>query len=227
MRNPLEWVWASAQAGMVLAGASPVPICRLHDDARENFIQHLHTLDASDRYLRFGYGASNAQIERYVQNLNLERDRLFGVYGHDLRLLAVAHLAMLETAPDAPCKRVEFGVSVNLSARAKGMGRALYHRCALYARNAGMEQLYIFVLRENTAMVRIAKAAQADMTDQHGELDCWVQLEPATLETRLVEYWEDQRAHMDYQLKSMLSPRHAPSKAEAPSTAPAPAETVA
>lgn len=204
MMNPLQWVWASAQAGATLVGASPVPIRSLHAGHREALLAHLLTLDVSDRHLRFGYAASDAQIARYVETLDFERDRFFGVFSPDLRLMAMAHLATL--GPDALTQRkqAEFGVSVEVAARSQGMGRALYARCAMHARNAGIDDLYIFVLRENTAMLRIARSAQAEITGDHDELDCWVTLSPATMETRLAEFWEEQRAQVDYQIKQAL-----------------------
>lgn len=221
MMNPLQWVWASAQAGATLVGASPVPIRSLHAGHRDAVLAHLLTLDASDRYLRFGYAASDAQIARYVETLDFERDRFFGVFSPDLRLMAMAHLAMLEPDALTQAKQAEFGVSVELAARSKGMGRALYTRCALNARNTGIENLYIFVLRENTAMLRIAKSARAQITGDHGELDCWVTLQPGTVETRVSEYWEEQRAQVDYQLKQVM-PSEAPKPAPSSESANAP-----
>ena len=206
MINPLQWVWASAQTGAALVGASPVPIRSLHAGHREAILTHLHRLDSNDRYLRFGYAASDAQITRYVDSLDFQRDRFFGVFGPDLRLLAMSHLAMLGGAGDTQRAQAEFGVSVETSARAQGMGRALYTRSAMHARNADIQDIYIYVLRENTAMVRIATSAGADITGDHGELDCWVHLQPATVETRFTEYFEEQRAQVDYHLK-MASPQ--------------------
>lgn len=205
MINPLQWVWASAQTGAALVGASPVPIRSLHAGHREAILTHLQRLDCNDRYLRFGYAASDAQIARYVEYLDFQRDRFFGVFGPDLRLLAMSHLAMLGGVGDGQRAQAEFGVSVETSARAQGMGRALYTRSAMHARNADIQELYIYVLRENTAMVRIAESAGAAISGDHGELDCWVQLQPSTVETRFTEYCEEQRAQVDYHLK-MASP---------------------
>ena len=204
MMNPLQWVWASAQAGATLVGASPVPIRSLHAGHREAVRTHLLHLDTNDRHLRFGYAASDAQISRYVDSLDFVRDRFFGVFGHDTQLLAMAHLAMLPSQAQTQRRQAEFGVSVEARARAQGMGRALYNRAALHARNAGIGALYIFVLRENTAMLRIARAAHAEITGDHDELDCWATLPPATMETRLAEFWEEQRAQVDYQIKQAL-----------------------
>lgn len=227
MMNPLQWVWASAQVGASLVGASPVPIRSLHAGHREAVRIHLHKLDANDRHLRFGYAASDAQISRYVDSLDFEHDRFFGVFGHDAQLLAMAHLAMLPPNALTQHKQAEFGVSVEARARAQGMGRALYNRAALHARNVGIAALYIFVLRENTAMLRIARAAHAEITGDHDELDCWATLLPATMETRLAEFWEEQRAQVDYQIKQTLPYRAITiAAADPPPAAPRPRDTV-
>lgn len=207
MINPLQWVWASAQSGAALVGASPVPIRSLHAGHRPAVLEHLRHLTVQDRYLRFGYAASDAQIARYVDSLDFARDRLFGVFGADLELLAMAHLAAMGAGDDQERKQAEFGVSVEPRARAQGMGRALFTRCVLHARNADIRDLYIYVLRENTAMVRIVDAAGAEISGDHGELDCWVRLAPSTIETRWSEYWEEQRAQIDYHLKAAAATR--------------------
>lgn len=227
MMNPLQWVWASAQAGASLVGASPVPIRSLHAGHRDAVLAHLLALDTSDRYLRFGYAASDGQIARYIDSLDFARDRFFGVFSPDLRLMALAHLATLEPDLLTQRKQAEFGVSVELAARSQGMGRALYTRCAMHARNAGVDDLYIFVLRENTAMLRIAQSAQAEITGDHGELDCWVHLAPATVETRVAEYWEEQRAQVDYQLKQAMPPHPGRAPAEKDPSAEKTLDTVA
>jgi RimJ/RimL family protein N-acetyltransferase len=223
MINPLQWVWASAQTGATLVGASPVPIRSLHAGHRDAVLAHLLTLEVSDRYLRFGYAASDAQIGRYVASLDFNRDRFFGVFGPDLRLLAMAHLAFMGGAGDTERTQAEFGVSVEASTRGQGMGRALFTRTVMYARNLAIRDLYVFVLRENTAMVRIVESAQAEITGDHSELDCWVRLAPSTVETRFAEFWEEQRAQIDYQLK-MASPQRQkdaiPDDSAAPPTLP-------
>ena len=107
--------------------------------------------------------------------------------------------------------------------RGQGMGRALFTRTVMHARNLAIRDLYVFVLRENTAMVRIVESAQAEITGDHSELDCWVRLAPSTVETRFAEFWEEQRAQIDYQLK-MASPQRQkdaiPDDSAAPPTLP-------
>ncbi|MBX9835241.1 MAG: GNAT family N-acetyltransferase, partial [Burkholderiaceae bacterium] len=70
-----------------------VPIRSLGPAYRERIATHLLALDDADRYLRFGYKASDEQIGRYVADLNFERDEIFGIYNRHLELVAMAHVA--------------------------------------------------------------------------------------------------------------------------------------
>ena len=60
---------------------------------RGRIARHLKALDAHDRYLRFGYMATDEQIQSYVNGLDFERDAIFGIYNRRLELVAMAHLA--------------------------------------------------------------------------------------------------------------------------------------
>jgi hypothetical protein len=87
----------------------------------------LLALERHDRYLRFGFAASDAQIQRYVDRLDFERDEIFGIYNRRLELIAMAHLALC-----GPCRGheacAEFGVSVLSGAVGGGYGARLFDR---------------------------------------------------------------------------------------------------
>ena len=103
-----------------------VPIRALHEGHRERIAEHLLSLDADDRYLRFGYPATDEQVRRYVDSLDFERDDIFGIFNRKLELIAIAHLAYMHT-PEAPnCG--EFGVSVLKKARGRGFGQRLFDK---------------------------------------------------------------------------------------------------
>ena len=74
-----------------------VPIRSLAPRHRERITHHLMELPEHDRYLRFGYAASDGQIEQYAQQINFDRDEVLGIFNRRLRLLAMAHLAMSST----------------------------------------------------------------------------------------------------------------------------------
>ena len=71
-----------------------VPIRSLAERHRGRIAAHLLALEEGDRYLRFGYPATDAQIQRYVGSLDFARDELFGIFNRRLEH-RLAHLAYL------------------------------------------------------------------------------------------------------------------------------------
>lgn len=177
-----------------------VPIRSLGAGHRRRIAAHLLSLDAQDRYLRFGYSANDAQIQRYVDQLDFERDDIFGIFNRRLELLAMAHLAFMPHDPCAPAG-AEFGVSVLKKARGRGYGSRLFDRAVMHARNEGVELMFIHALSENTAMIKIARNAGATLERDGSETDAYLRLPPATLDSRVTEMVEEQVAQADYRLK--------------------------
>ncbi len=115
-----DWLKASWDAGKdmltPLSGRSSgeahaptpvmVPIRALGPSYRERITQHLLQLEPPDRYLRFGYAASDEQIRRYAEQLDFERDEIFGIYNRRMELIAMAHLAFAENAEHKQLRRV-------------------------------------------------------------------------------------------------------------------------
>jgi RimJ/RimL family protein N-acetyltransferase len=176
-----------------------VPIRSLGPSHRGRITAHLHALDADDRYLRFGYPATDEQIERYVAGLDFERDDIFGIYNRKLELIAMAHLAYSADPEMTSC--AEFGVSVLKKARGRGYGQRLFDRAVMHARNEGVEMLFIHALSENHAMLRIAGKAGARMERAGSETDAFLRLPPATFDSRMAEIVEEQVAQTDYRFK--------------------------
>jgi RimJ/RimL family protein N-acetyltransferase len=177
-----------------------VPIRSIGPRERERIAQHLLALEPRDRYLRFGYAASDEQIRRYVDGLDFGRDELFGIYNRRLDLIAMAHLAF---APDDQLKDcAEFGVSVAEHARGRGYGARLFERAAVIARNEGVGMLFIHALSENTAMLKIARNAGATVVRSGSESEAHLQLPDATLDSRMSEIALEHYAEVDFQLKT-------------------------
>ena len=177
-----------------------VPIRSLGDNHRERIMAHLLSLDVHDRYLRFGYAASDENIRLYAQGLNFERDEIFGIYNRMLNLIALAHLAY----PTGQSHRAgaEFGVSVLKQARGRGYGARLFERAAMHARNDGVTQMYIHALSENTPMLKIARSAGAIVTRDGSESDAYLRLPPANLDSQMTEIVQEQLAQADYRMKA-------------------------
>jgi GNAT superfamily N-acetyltransferase len=176
-----------------------VPIRSLGPSHRARITSHLLALDEHDRYLRFGYAATDEQIQRYVAGLDFGRDEIFGVYNRKLELIAMAHLAFSEDPSLRSC--AEFGVSVLKKARSHGYGTRLFDRAVMHARNEGVEMLFIHALSENTAMLKIARNSGATLERAGSETDAHLRLPPATLDSRVTELLAEQLAQSDYRLK--------------------------
>jgi GNAT superfamily N-acetyltransferase len=154
-------------------------------------------LPEHDRYLRFGYAASDAQIARYADAIDFAQDEVFGVFNRRLELIALAHLAGLKDAHEA-----EFGVSVLPKARARGYGARLFDHAVLHARNRGVDTLLIHALSENSAMLRIARNAGASVERDGGETLARLRLPRDDLRSHLDAFIESSAAEVDYRLKA-------------------------
>jgi RimJ/RimL family protein N-acetyltransferase len=161
----------------------------------------LLSLNESDRYLRFGYPATDAQIERYVASLNFERDELFGIFNRRLELIALAHLAYVPVSRPEDAAMAEFGVSVASHARGRGYGARLFERAVLQARNRGCDRLFIHALSENTAMLKIARRAGALVERDGSESEAWLKLPPDSLASQMGQLMERHAAELNYQFK--------------------------
>jgi len=176
-----------------------VPIRSLGANHRARIAVHLKALNEHDRYYRFGFPANDEQIQRYVDGLNFDRDEIFGIYNRHLTLIAMAHVAYSELEHSK--KGAEFGVSVLQHVRGRGYGARLFERAVMHARNEGVRTMYVHVLSENSAMLKIARGAGAKVERDGAESEGYLVLPPATLDTRVTEMVEEQLAHANYQIK--------------------------
>ncbi|MBI3369902.1 MAG: GNAT family N-acetyltransferase [Burkholderiales bacterium] len=177
-----------------------IPIRSLGPGHRPRILAHLQMLDERDRYLRFGYQATDEQIARYVETLDFERDEIYGVFNRRLDLIAMAHLACPATDADDGTA-AEFGVSVRASKRGQGHGGRLFEHAVLHARNRGLDRLFIHALSENTAMLRIARKAGAEVQRSGAESDAYLKLPHETLASHVEAFVEEGAAALDYQFK--------------------------
>ena len=176
-----------------------VPIRSLGPSHRERIAIHLKALDGNDRYLRFGYQATDDQIQRYVDGLDFERDDIFGIYNRKLELIAVAHLAFSAPVEHRLC--AEFGVSVLKKVRGRGYGSRLFQRAVIHGRNHGVDLLFIHALSENAAMLKIARNGGAELERYGSETEAYLRLPPATLDSHVSELVGEQVALTDYRFK--------------------------
>lgn len=176
-----------------------VPVRPLRERHRDRIESHLLALSEGDRYLRFGYPATDEQIGRYVQGIRFDRDEILGVFNRRLQLIAVAHLSYADEPTLHSC--AEFGVSVLGRYRGRGLGGRLFAQAVMHARNHGVSLLFVHALSENTPMLRIARKAGARVEREGSESDAYLSLPAATLDSRLSSLMQDQAAEVDYRFK--------------------------
>lgn len=179
-----------------------VPIRALARRHRRRIVEHLLALEPHDRYLRFGYPASDEQIQKYALGIDFGRDEVLGIFNRRLQLVALAHLAY-EPPPLSPSQgsMAEFGVSVLRQSRGRGLGRRLFDAAGLHARNRGVDTLFIHALSENRPMLRIAAAAGAVVERDGGESAAWLRLPPDTVGSQVEQALDRHLGELDFQFK--------------------------
>lgn len=198
----LNW-WRRVILRLAGEGGLPypwIPIRQLSSRHSLKIVRHLCGLNAHDRYLRFGYAATDAHIGRYVEGLNFVRDQVYGVFNRRLELVAMAHLAFSIDPQWSTC--AEFGVSVLPQCRGKGLGAKLFDHAVVHARNEGVHMLFIHALSENSAMLRIAISAGARVERDGSESEAYLELPAANLDSQLTQILNEQMSEMDYQVKA-------------------------
>lgn len=183
-----------------------IPIRALQTRHRARIAKHLLALSPRDRYLRFGYPASDERIQHYVDGLDFRRDQLFGIFNRRLELVALSHLAYMDgelltgiSGDHEPM--AEFAVSVSTCARGRGYGARLFDHATMLARNRRVDRLFIHALSENTPMLRIAAGAGASVVRDGTESEAWLKLPVDTLASHMEALISAQAAELNYGVK--------------------------
>ncbi|WP_116138266.1 GNAT family N-acetyltransferase [Trinickia diaoshuihuensis] len=178
---------------------APVLVRELTAGDREQLLAHFLALGDDDRLLRFGQAAPDHVIENYVRSIDFSRDKVFGVFDHELDLVGVGHLAYLPADGDG--RTAELGVSVLERSRGMGVGSKLFERAAIHGRNSRVTTLYMYCLSRNTTMMHIAKKAGMKIEYAYGSADAYLTLPPADQASIISEMLQEQAAVFDYAIK--------------------------
>ena len=131
-------------------------VSTLDEEDRPKIKSHLLRLNREDRYLRFFAALGDPQIERYVDKMNLNDERAFGIFTlPDRRLIGMAHVSRIQKQDDRVM--AEFGVSVDRDFRQKGLGKRLMDRAITYCQTSGVNTMFMSCLRENKTMQKLAR----------------------------------------------------------------------
>lgn len=160
------------------SAASRLVVGKIHTldvSHREEIHRHLLALSARDRYLRFGFNATDQQIDIYVEQIDFDYDDVFGIFDEQHNILGTSHLAYGKEG--SPSSHVaEFGVSVGEQARGMGLGGQLFAYSAQRAASRGVDQMFIHTINKNIPMIKIIKRAGAEVFRDQGEIDAYLTL---------------------------------------------------
>jgi RimJ/RimL family protein N-acetyltransferase len=164
---------------------------------RPKLKSHFLALPPEDVYLRFGLAQNSAAIIDYVEHLDFERDAVFGVYGDNLELIGVAHLAPRGEA-------AELGISVLRGQRGRGVGTAIFSRAIEHARNLNLDSIFVHFLAENLVIRRLVRKLGLISVMRGADSEASMALLPGNAGTVWSEWLDDRIALYDYRLKSQV-----------------------
>lgn len=167
-------------------------IAQLSSHHRPRILEHLLSLSAEDRYMRFAHAISDESLRGYVKQIRYGRDAAFGAFDDAGDLHGFAHLAF-----GADGELTELGLSVARCARRQGVGLTLLQRAAGHARNRGQPLLMMVYVPENRALESLARRAGMHIAADPAEARAYLTLPPATPESVLREAFGESVAAID------------------------------
>lgn len=156
----------------------------------------------NDRRLRFGYEATDAAVEKYIEK-SLESfgvENMWFVVDVDAldrssgrKIIATCHVAMNHETNTA-----EMGCTVSPECRNQKIGQELFNRGITWARMAGAENVFMHCLSENKVIQHIAqKGGMTVVTIDPTEKESTIQVKQNRLEAGFKDYIMDQIAIYD------------------------------
>ncbi len=176
-----------------MTGTTQLPI-RLREQDRQAITEHFLALDPEDRHLRFGASLSDDAVRMLDDRIDFDRDEIFGIAGDDLRLIAVVHVAFY---PD----KAELGLSVLPQGRGLGLGNALFSRAVMHLTNRGVREVFVHCLRQNGAMMHLARKNGMRVVHDGPETDAYLELPRATPASIVSEWVWDHNARFAHEVR--------------------------
>jgi GNAT superfamily N-acetyltransferase len=174
-----------------------IPVLPLSETNRPALRRHFLRLEPEDLRLRFEHVISEITLLKYVDAIDFQRDAVFGVFDDRLELAGVAHLGLRGEI-------AEFGVSVIPGHRGEGIGTALYRRAYEYCRNHRIDTLFVHCLKENAAMMHIARKAGMQIVLDAAEVEAHLRVPPGDTASYAEEFLDDRVGLFDLALKSQF-----------------------
>lgn len=155
---------------------SDYSLIHLRSKDADEIIAHIDTLEADDRYLRFGFNCSSDQIRKYVTRTFEEDDQQNFWYGicNDNKggphLIATLHVA---TGDDV----AEFAFTTDSKYRGQKIGQLLFARGYQLVTEFRITRIFMVCLSKNGPMKHIAKKFGMSVITQGTESEASVNIQ--------------------------------------------------
>ncbi len=167
--------------------------------------EHLKRLSPDDRYLRFGYMITDAQIHRYVVSQMRIRSTILASFDNELNVIAAIEIVYDDSKYMSTNTVAEIGLSVEDGHRGKGLGSDLFRRALILARNRGVKSLVSHCLAQNRFMRKIAVANGMSLHSDGGDATGTLALPPADAQTVFDELLGEGMGMWDFGMLKMPS----------------------
>ena len=174
-----------------------VPVLQLSEANRPALRRHFLALTAEDLRLRFEHVICQESLLKYADSIDFDCDAVFGVFDENLELAGVTHLGLRGDV-------AEFGVSVVPGHRGAGIGSALFRRSLEHARNHAIHTLFMHCLKENGAMMHIARKSGMEIVLDSVEAEAHLKVPPGSATSLTRELFSERVGLFDLALKSQF-----------------------
>ena len=159
------------------------------------YAQHLKSLSTQDRYTRFGYTASDYNIDQLILHMLYHPDQhhLF-VARQDNQEIGFTHLAQCSAG-------WELAVSVAGDHQGRGIGNQLMAYAIDWARTHGVTSVFMHCIRDNQRIQHLATKHGLEVIERSGpDITAQVSLPPATTSDYTVDFVREQQDLLDQML---------------------------
>ena len=165
---------------------------KLYDHFLVDIVDH-------DRYLRFGYNASNENVTKYLDTAfdDFGQRNMWFIVERDDKVVGSVHVSFSPLTKDGKYT-AEMGFTVSPEYRGQGYGQDLFIRGSTWAMMRGATTLYTQCLSENQVMQHIAKKnGMTVMTIGYGEKEATIQATKGTIRAYFDDRMFDNLAFVD------------------------------
>ena len=178
----------------------------------DKFRDHLLSLDAPSRRMRFAHAVSDSFIIDYASRMSANGAIVYAYVEND----KVGAVAELRKIGDTWGQQAEAAFSVGPEFRDKGIATELMGRVIRSARNRGVNSLIMSCLADNAKMQAVARHHNAALHFEQGEVIGEIAPHGANALSMFAEVFEDRMGYLlaIFELKKQpAEPQSVPSKA--------------